>query len=107
MVSYDWKTLHSLVGKTADINFTETTKFIGKVSDTAEINGPGVQRLGDRIQSLEPEVRDAFKRLAMIVNDRSTQRLQAHLESNSRQTPKASTSGRLPPIRTISATKNE
>ena len=76
------RTLHSLVGKTADINFRESTRFIGKVSETAEINGTGVGRLGDRIEGLEPEVREAFQRLAIVVNDRSAGRLQGRLKSS-------------------------
>lgn len=81
------KTLHSLVGKTADINFTETTKFIGKISDTAEINGPGVKRLGDEVQSLRPDVRAAFQRLAIQVNDRAAERMQTRLDAGSKSTP--------------------
>lgn len=73
------KTLHGLVGKTADVNFSETSKFIGKVSETSETNGPGVQRLGGRIENLNPEVLKAFQNLAMVVNDRAAARLQAQL----------------------------
>lgn len=73
------KTLHSLVGKTADVNFSETSKFIGKVSETSETNGPGVQRLGGRIENLNPEVLKAFQNLAMVVNDRAAARLQTQL----------------------------
>ena len=76
------KTLHSLVGKTADINFSETSKFIGKISETSETNGPGVQRLGARVDNLNPEVLKAFQRLALVVNDRAAARLQNQLSQS-------------------------
>ncbi len=80
------KTLHSLVGKTADVNFSETSKFIGKISETSETNGPGVQRLGARVDNLNPEVLKAFQRLALVVNDRAAARLQAQLSQSRPQT---------------------
>ena len=100
------RTLHSLVGKTADINFTESTKFIGKVSDTAEVNGSGVQRLGNRIENLEPEVREAFGKLAILVNDRAAGRLQEQLKVDTHPTNRAKIKTyqpqSLPPIRPAS-----
>ena len=35
------KTLHPLMGKTADSNFAETDRFLGQVSHVAESNGTG------------------------------------------------------------------
>ena len=101
------RTLHSLVGKTADMNFTESTKFIGKVSETAELNGRGVERLGDRIQELRPEVREAFQKLALTVNDRAAGRLQEQYRRSVEVDRQKSTApASLPPIRPISAAKN-
>ena len=39
------KTVHPLIGSTADHNFVESMKFLENLSQTAESNGPGVQRL--------------------------------------------------------------
>lgn len=103
------RTLHNLVGKTADINFSESTKFIGKVSETAEVNGPGVKRLGDRIQ-LNPEVREAFQKLALVVNDRAAHRLQTQLKSSAAESSRSSNRptppNGLPPIRPVTIRQN-
>ncbi|MEC9093705.1 MAG: hypothetical protein VX438_13410 [Planctomycetota bacterium] len=96
------KTLHALVGKTADINFVESTKFIGKISETAEINSSGLRRLADRIQQLDPQVRDAFQNLATNVNERAIFRLQTQLE---RSAPQPLEATYQPPIKRVSATK--
>lgn len=95
------RTLHNLVGKTADINFIESTKFIGKVSDTAEINGPGVQRLGERLPNVEPDVKAAFKRLALTVNDRAVGRMQQQLKASSSAPAQRGRSESLPPIKPL------
>ena len=65
------KTLHPLVGKSADHNFAETTKFIGQVSQAATKNGPGLQRLSHRLKRVQPPIRDQFSRIAMVVNTRA------------------------------------
>lgn len=96
------RTLHSLVGKTADVNFRESTRFIGRISETAEINGPGVQRLGDRIQGIQPPVRQTFQKLAIVVNDRAAERLQQQLKGSTAQQTAPTGSKTLPPIRPAS-----
>lgn len=98
------RTLHSLVGKTADMNFAESTKFIGKVSETAQINGRGVERLGEQIEDLRPEVREAFQKLALTVNDRAAERLQQQVRRAEEQPREAPVeTAPLPPIRPLNA----
>jgi len=68
------KTLHPLMGKTADYNFVETAKFIGQVSQASENNGPGMGRLAGRLESIEPTVRDSFARYTQLVYQRAVLR---------------------------------
>ena len=65
------KTIHPLVGTTADHNFVETMKFAEKLSETSGRNGPGVQRMANRIECLSPEVRKSFQEMAGVVWQRS------------------------------------
>lgn len=68
------KTIFPLVGSNTDANFEESTKFISKLSQTAERNGPGMQRLADKLTRLSPEVRDSFAEAACTVQQRSALR---------------------------------
>jgi len=54
------RTLHPLIGKTADYNFAETSSFIGKISRNAEDNVHGMQHLVARLQKVDPTVRKQF-----------------------------------------------
>jgi hypothetical protein len=65
------RTLAPWVGKVADTNFAESCKFASKVSQTAEQNGPGMQRLADKLTSVEADVRDEFARLSVAVQQRA------------------------------------
>lgn len=69
------KTVHPLVGTTADHNFVETLKFAEKLSQTSERNGRGVQHMADRLESLNPEVRQQFQEIAGVVWERSNPEL--------------------------------
>ncbi len=91
------RTLHPLVGKTADLNFLETTRFIGKVSKTAEVNGKGLNRLADQIQGLQPGVRIGFTRLIASTNEQAVVRLQRQLRDDYRISQKPA--ARSVPIR--------
>jgi hypothetical protein len=71
------KTLHPLMGKTADFNFVETTRFLGQVSKAAEQNGPGMERLASSLENVEPPLRDLFARHAEIVYQRAILRTSA------------------------------
>ena len=57
------KTLSPLVGSTADSNFAETAKFLGRVSLTAEQNGPKLEQMTAKLTKLEPQVREQFIKL--------------------------------------------
>ncbi|MCL4206062.1 MAG: hypothetical protein KJ000_26560 [Pirellulaceae bacterium] len=65
------KTLHPLMGKTADFNFVETAKFIGQVSLAAENNGPGIERLANRLENVDVAIRDSFARHAEVAHQRA------------------------------------
>ena len=54
------KTLHPLLGKSADINFTETMKFVERISMTARQNGPGMERLSERLDKVADSTRAEF-----------------------------------------------
>ena len=68
------KTLHPLMGRTADSNFAETMKFVGQVCHVAETNGPGVERLTTRLEKVEPNVRARFAEIANTINQRAIMR---------------------------------
>ncbi|MCA9214966.1 MAG: hypothetical protein KDB27_17980 [Planctomycetales bacterium] len=61
------KTLHPLLGKSADINFTETMKFVERISSSAQNNGPGMERLASRLDKVQPPIRDTFSKHAMRI----------------------------------------
>ncbi|MHB8972424.1 MAG: hypothetical protein ACYC3X_20930 [Pirellulaceae bacterium] len=71
------KTLHPLMGKTADSNFGETVRFLGQVSHVAESNGTGVQRLVTRLNNVDPTVRTRFLQIATTLNQRAIMRSMA------------------------------
>jgi len=68
------RTLSPWVGKVADANFHESCIFASKLSEAAEKNSPGVQRLADKLTKVEPPVRDEFSRLAAAVQQRAALR---------------------------------
>jgi len=65
------KTLHPLVGKTADFNFAETVKFVGQVSQASEMNGAGVERLAAKLANVNPDVRQSFAQHVEAVYQRA------------------------------------
>ncbi len=64
------KTLNPLVGRSADFNFVETSKFVSQLSQASEANGPGMQRLAAKLTGIEPTVRQAFAQHAEVVYQR-------------------------------------
>ena len=58
------RTVHPLVGTTADHNFVETLKFVENLYRTTCENGPGVQRLAQRLEKVSPPVRAEFADVA-------------------------------------------
>ncbi len=71
------RTLHPLFGKSADVNFVESTKFLERICRTSEENGPGMQRLAKRLDHVEPDVRSRFSDLTSAVHQNAQQRLAA------------------------------
>lgn len=65
------KTLHPMVGRTADLNFSESAGFVERLSEAAETNADAVRRLSDRLKDVEPTIREQFARLAAVVSERS------------------------------------
>jgi hypothetical protein len=68
------RTLSPWVGKVADSNFHESCVFASKLSQTAEQNTAGVQRLADKLTKVNPPVRDEFSRLVVTVQQRAAMR---------------------------------
>lgn len=64
------RTLSPWVGKVADANFRESCFFASKLSQTAESNPAGVQKLSDRLDKVEPPVRDQFAKITATVPER-------------------------------------
>ena len=64
-VEWVTKTLQPLVGKVADVNYTQTLAFVGSLSKTAEVDPEGMLRLAKRLTKVNPEARLQF---AMISN---------------------------------------
>jgi len=58
------KTVSPVLGKTVDNNFIQTLAFVGSLSRTAEVNSRGVQRLGEQLTHVQPDVRTRFVELA-------------------------------------------
>ena len=71
------KTLSPIISSTADANYSETASFIGKISQAAERNGPGIQNLANKLQNVKPEVRQEFAQTAAAVNERAAARATA------------------------------
>ncbi len=53
------KTIQPIVGTTADHNFVESLKFVQRLNETTERNGPGVQRMANRLD-IDQDVRQKF-----------------------------------------------
>ncbi|MFO7903737.1 MAG: hypothetical protein ACQESR_09220 [Planctomycetota bacterium] len=66
------KTLHPVLGKTVDTNFSESARFVSQVSFVAKNNGPGVQDLVSRLDKVQPEVRAKFARITSAINQHAT-----------------------------------
>ncbi|MCA9262193.1 MAG: hypothetical protein KDA60_00030 [Planctomycetales bacterium] len=65
------KTFQPFFGKYADYNFTETSRFLSRLSLTAEKNPDGVQRLAHRLSELPEPVRMEFASVASRIDGRT------------------------------------
>ncbi len=61
------KTFASTIGKTADHNFGEVTGFVSKLSKSSENNPAGVIKLVNRIEKVEPAVKQEFNTIVQQV----------------------------------------
>jgi hypothetical protein len=68
------RTLSPWVGKVADANFNESCVFASKLSQTAEQNSRGVQRLAEKLTNVEPPVREEFSKVAAAVQEKAVAR---------------------------------
>ncbi len=76
------RTMRPVAARMADYNFSETTQFVGRLSQAAEANGPGMQRLAHRLSDVEPTVRRKFTELTAAISDRAA----LNLSENARGT---------------------
>lgn len=85
------RTLHPLLGRSADVNFLESMKFLQRMSRAAERNGPGMQYLASRLHQVDDEVRAKFQQVVANVNERHVQRLSRAREKTAvrKQKPRA------------------
>lgn len=65
------RTLHPLVGRIVDNNFSQSVGFVGSLSRTSEVNSRGVQRLAEKLTHVQPEVRRQLAELAGGVAERT------------------------------------
>ena len=68
------RTLHPLVGHITDHNFTESATFIGRLYRAAQTNGPGMQRLAQRLTDVDADVQHRFAEIAAEVSDQAAGR---------------------------------
>ena len=64
------KAVHPLVGRTADQNFTDTIKFVGNLSYTAERRPTAIEDLASKLQQVGPARKERFAKLAYECADR-------------------------------------
>lgn len=65
------KTFHPLLGKSADMNFLESMRFLERLSRASEANGPGMQHMVGRLENLQPQIRSRFQQVVANVNSRA------------------------------------
>ena len=66
------KTLHPLVGRSADYNFSESTNFLGRISREAELNGPGMSLLATKLTKVDPAIRQKFAQLTTALSHKAS-----------------------------------
>ncbi len=72
------KTLQPLVGKTADQNFIETSRFVSQVSVAAETKPDKLQTVTTRLTNVDPKVRAQLVALIQQVSNRSVEAANTH-----------------------------
>ena len=64
------RTIHPVIGRTADHNFAETARFLSQVSQQAVENPGGMARLADRLDHVDQDVRRQFRAVVSQVANR-------------------------------------
>lgn len=64
------KTLQGLFLKIVDMNFAETTKFIGQIDEIIQDNPDGMKRLSGRLTRVQKPIREQFDKLIERANAR-------------------------------------
>ena len=85
------KTFYPAVGKAVDFNFAESIRFVGQVSQAAEANGPGMQRVAANLQNVQPAVRESFSQHVNLAYQRAV------LRKGDPSVPLASSASERPP----------
>ena len=67
------KTLHPLLGKSADVNFTESMKFLERMSRASEVNNDGMQHLAGQLTTVQEPIRKEFSKVVSNVHQRYVQ----------------------------------
>ena len=68
------RTMSPLVVRTADHNFVESFRFVSRVHQTAEENGPGLRDLAGKLEGITEPTRRTFADVATLVAHRATAR---------------------------------
>lgn len=75
------KAVHPLVGRTADQNFTDTLKFVGNLSYTAERRPDAIENLARKLDQVGPARKERFAKVAYDCADRRLARRSGALVS--------------------------
>jgi len=71
------RTFQPLIGRTAEHNFTESTRFVAQVSAAAEANAHGMQRLAGRLDNVHPDIRRQFSEITKQISRKAASRAEA------------------------------
>lgn len=64
------RTFQPMVGRSIDMNFSESAKFLGKVHQVSETNGPGMADLAGKLEGCEPATRQEFAAVVQNIHQR-------------------------------------
>ena len=78
------KALHPLVGRTADLNFQQSMKFVEQIARVAKTNNDSMQRLALQLDAVDPKVRDRFALLTAKLNPTNSVSSDSTLEKTPR-----------------------
>lgn len=64
------RTFQPMVGQAIDMNFSESAKFLGKVHQVSETDGPGMAELAGKLEGCEPATRQEFAAVVTNIHQR-------------------------------------